>query len=205
MTDEDEFLSGRPLARAKALRRMGKPQSEPNPVEPKPTVAEVPPLAPPQPKSTSTSKAARPHMVDIGDKPIVHREATAEGFLKLQPATLDALRLGTGPKGDPFPAAQVAGILAAKDTPRIIPLCHPLPLTGIEVDLFREAGGVRCRATVRTDGKTGVEMEALAAVSVALLTVWDMTKGLEKDENGQYPATSIDGIRVVSKVKEARK
>ena len=140
-------------------------------------------------------------MVDITDKPSVAREATAEGFLRLQPATLRALADGTAPKGDPFPIARIAGILAAKKTPDLIPLCHPLPLTAIEVECTREERGVRVRARVKTTAQTGVEMEALAAVSAALLTVWDMTKALEKDDDGQYPDTAIEAIRVLSKKK----
>lgn len=144
---------------------------------------------------------AQGKMVDITQKSAVAREATAEGFLRLKPETLRALAEGRGPKGDPFPAAQVAGILAAKDTPRLIPFCHPLALSGIDVVLSSEASGVRCRAVVKTTAPTGVEMEALAAVTVALLTVWDMTKALEKDEHGQYPGTTIEGVRVLSKKK----
>lgn len=205
----DDFFEGRTLARRKALGRVGAPVTEddarPEPApdaraEPKATPKAAPKQAPAPSRGSSP---VRPHMVDIGAKPVVHREATAEGFLKLAGPTLDALRLGTAPKGDPFPPAMVAGIMAAKNTPQLIPLCHPLSLTGVEVDLQREAGGVRCRATVRTDGKTGVEMEALAAVTAALLTVWDMTKALEKDERGQYPDTRLEAIRVVNKSKGA--
>lgn len=142
-------------------------------------------------------------MVDVSAKPHVAREAVAEGFLRLSRATLDALAEGRGPKGDPFPAAQVAGILAAKATPQLVPFCHPLPLSAIDVALAREADGVRVRASVKTTGPTGVEMEALAAVMGALLTVWDMTKALEKDATGNYPSTAIESVRVVSKKKGA--
>jgi cyclic pyranopterin phosphate synthase len=142
-------------------------------------------------------------MADVGGKPVVPREATAEGFVRLQAATLKALRDGTAPKGDPFPVARVAGIMAAKRTPDLVPLCHPIPLTSVEVDLSLEGNGVRGRATVKAEWKTGVEMEALAAVTAALLTVWDMTKALEKDDSGNYPHTAIEGVRVVSKTKGA--
>jgi cyclic pyranopterin phosphate synthase len=142
-------------------------------------------------------------MVDISAKPVVAREAIAEGFLRLQAATLAAIAEGKAPKGDPFGPARIAGILAAKLTPQLIPFCHPIPLAAIEIDLAREREGVRVRATVRTNAQTGVEMEALAAVTGALLTVWDMTKALEKDATGNYPDTAIESIRVVSKTKGA--
>ena len=150
-----------------------------------------------------TAPEAEGRMADITAKPIVRREAVAEGFLRLSPQTLQALAAGTAPKGDPFPAARLAGIMAAKDTPRLIPLCHPIPLTSVEVDLVREERGVRARATVIAEWKTGVEMEALAAVNAALLTVWDMTKALEKDATGNYPDTAIEAIRVLRKTKAA--
>ena len=183
---EDAFFEGRALARAKAL----KGQQAARAAESR---AEARPLPP----------EAEGRMVDVGGKPVVPREAAAEGFLRLQAATLAALAEGRGPKGDPFPAAQVAGILAAKATPQLVPFCHPLPLTSIDVALAREGDGVRCRATVRTSAQTGVEMEALAAVMGALLTVWDMTKALEKDATGNYPGTAIEGVRVTSKTKGA--
>ncbi len=208
MAEEDDFFKGRSLARAKASRLGSSterriPLPEDAAAEGKPaTVAVSSASAGSLPAAMpSSSPSSSGGMVDVGGKPIVRREATAEGFLRLLPGTLDALRLGTAPKGDPFPVARVAGVLAAKNTPQIIPFCHPLALTGVDVDLMREAGGVRCRVTVRSDGKTGVEMEALAAVTAALLTVWDMTKMLEKDERGQYPGTTIEGVRVLNKVK----
>lgn len=140
-------------------------------------------------------------MADITAKPVVHREAVAEGFLRLKPGTLAAMDAGTLPKGDAFAPARIAGILAAKSTPQIVPLCHPIPLTAVDVVLTREERGVRCRATVSAEWKTGVEMEALVAVSAALLTVWDMTKALEKDATGNYPDTAIEALRVLRKTK----
>jgi len=171
---EDEF-QGRSLAAAKA-KRFG---------------AAAPPA----------QAEAKGHVNDISAKPVVLREAVAEGFLRLQPATLAALRAGKMPKGDPFPVARVAGILAAKKTPDTIPLCHPIPLSAIDVDLTAEERGVRVRATVKAEWRTGVEMEALCAVSAALLTVWDMAKALEKDASGNYPDTAIEAIRVLRKSK----
>ena len=183
---EDAFFEGRSLARAKALKGQHAARASAEAKETKPL--------PPE---------AEGRMVDVSQKPVVPREASAEGFLRLKRETLAALAEGRGPKGDPFPAAQVAGILAAKATPQLVPFCHPLPLAGIEVTLTREADGVRCRATVRTSAQTGVEMEALAAVTGALLTVWDMTKALEKDATGNYPGTAIENVRVTSKTKGA--
>jgi cyclic pyranopterin phosphate synthase len=142
-------------------------------------------------------------MVDITAKPEVYREAKAKGTIKLKPETIRLIREGKVEKGDPFQVAKVAGILAAKNTSSLIPLCHPLPLTNVEVDLkIVDDSAVGVEATVKTKAQTGVEMEALAAVTVALLTVWDMTKAYEKDKLGQYPHTSIQDIRVVRKVKE---
>lgn len=144
-------------------------------------------------------------MVDITDKPQVHREATAKGKIKLRPSTIQLIKEGKIEKGDPFNVAKVAGILAAKNTPSIIPLCHPLPLTNINIEL-RLVGNstVEVEATVKTRAQTGVEMEALTAASAALLTVWDMTKQYEKDSNGQYPTTIIENIHVTRKMKQEK-
>ena len=142
-------------------------------------------------------------MVDVTAKPEVYREAKAKGTIKLRPETILLVREGKVEKGDPFQVAKVAGILAAKNTSSLIPLCHPLPLTSVEVDLkIMDDSAVGVEATVKTRAQTGVEMEALAAATVALLTVWDMTKQYEKDRLGQYPHTVIQDIRVVRKVKE---
>jgi len=142
-------------------------------------------------------------MVDITAKPEVHREATAKGQIKLRPETIQRIKKGKIAKGDPFTIAKTAGILAAKNTSSLIPLCHPLPLTSVNVDLrVLDDRSVEAEATVKTKAQTGVEMEALAAVSMALLTVWDMTKQYEKDAKGQYPNTTIENIHVVRKIKE---
>ncbi len=141
-------------------------------------------------------------MVDITAKPEIKREATAKGHIKLRKETIRLIKEEKIEKGDPFSVAKVAGILAAKNTCSIIPLCHPLPLTSINVDLrIIDDSTVEVEATVKTKAQTGVEMEALAAVSVALLTVWDMTKQYEKDARGQYPETIIEKIQVVRKIK----
>ena len=122
------------------------------------------------------------HMVDVGGKPDTARVAVAAGEVRMQPGTLALIREGALKKGDVLTTAQLAGIMAAKRTAELIPLCHPLPLTHIEVqcELKDELPGVAITATVRTTGKTGVEMEALTAVSVAALTIYDMAKAAEK-------------------------
>ncbi len=146
-------------------------------------------------------KGDRVQMVDISGKDEVDREAVAEGRIRLREGTLRAIREGTTVKGNVLATARVAAILAVKDTPRITPLCHPIPLSGIEVDFTDGNGFILATVRVRSRGPTGVEMEALTGVSVALLTIWDMVKSAEKDEAGQYPETGIDGIRVIEKKK----
>jgi cyclic pyranopterin phosphate synthase len=142
-------------------------------------------------------------MVDVSGKAEVFREATAKGTIKLKPRTVNLIREGKIATGDPLYTAKIAGILAAKKTSSLIPLCHPLPLTSVEVEAtVLGASTVEVTATVKTRAQTGVEMEALAAVSVGLLTVWDMTKQYEKDANGQYPTTAIENIHVVKKFKQ---
>jgi len=141
-------------------------------------------------------------MVDVTAKPEVYREATAKGKIKLKQETIDLIRKKKIEKGNPFEVAKIAGILAAKNTSSIIPLCHPLPLTNVNVNMNIEGNSaVEVQATVKTKAQTGVEMEALVAVSAALLTIWDMTKQYEKDEAGQYPSTAIQDIHVVRKIK----
>jgi cyclic pyranopterin phosphate synthase len=142
-------------------------------------------------------------MVDIGDKPAVERLAVAAGRIRLRAVTVEAIRKKAVKKGDVLAAAQLAGIQAAKRTADIIPLCHPVPLTSLAVELSLDAGGVGARCEARARYGTGVEMEALCGVAGALLCVWDMVKYLEKDRTGNYPATAIEGIRVLRKVKGA--
>jgi len=144
-------------------------------------------------------------MVDITRKPEVSREATAKGRIKLRSETIRLIKAGSIEKGDPFDVAKVAGILAAKDTSSLIPLCHPLPLTNVNVNLnIVDDSAVEVEATVKARAQTGVEMEALVAASVALLTVWDMTKQYEKDAKGQYPTTTIENVHVVRKIKREK-
>ena len=140
-------------------------------------------------------------MVDITSKLIVYRKATAAGSIRLKESTLQAIRGGKIKKGDPLATARLAAILAVKETPRLIPLCHPIPITGLEVGLELEEMRVRATVTVTSVGRTGVEMEALTGVSAALLNIWDMVKYLEKDETGNYADTEIEEIRVLGKVK----
>ena len=142
-------------------------------------------------------------MIDISDKPEVFREATATGTIKLKPETIRLIKEGKIAKGEPLYTAKIAGILAAKRTSALIPLCHPLPLTNVEVEInVREKSTVQVTSTVKTKAQTGVEMEALVATAVSLLTIWDMVKQYEKDVKGQYPHTLIENICVVKKVKE---
>jgi cyclic pyranopterin phosphate synthase len=141
-------------------------------------------------------------MVDVSAKPEIFRQATATGNIRLKPETVKLIRDGRVAKGDPLQTAKTAGILAAKRTSDMIPLCHPLPLTSVEI--LTEIVGktkVQVTATVKTKAQTGVEMEALTAVAVSLLTVWDMVKQYEKDAEGQYPTTRIENIQVIKKLK----
>jgi cyclic pyranopterin phosphate synthase len=133
-------------------------------------------------------------MVDIGEKPDTEREAVANGWIKMQPSTLKLLREGGLAKGDVLATAQVAGIMAAKRTPQLIPLCHPLLLTDVKVEflLDEQKGRVEIIAQVKSTGKTGVEMEALTAVTISALTIYDMCKGVD-------PGMQIEKIRLVKK------
>ena len=140
-------------------------------------------------------------MVDIGSKPVVAREAVATGILILSETAIDVVANGRSPKGDVREASTIAAIQAVKETPRTLPHCHPIPIEGCDVDWKIEEKSLRCTVTVRTHWTTGVEMEALCGVSAALLCAWDMLKPIEKDSNGQYPNSQIEGIRVLRKSK----
>lgn len=134
------------------------------------------------PKLSHIDETGKARMVDVGDKPDTERVAVAHGEVQMRPETLNLIREGAIKKGDVLTVAQLAGVMAAKRTAELIPLCHPLPIHQIVVDVVPDADlpGVSITATVRTTGKTGVEMEALTAVSVAALTVYDMAKAVEK-------------------------
>lgn len=141
---------------------------------------------------THLDGAGAARMVDVAGKPVTAREAVAEGRITMSAQALTLVREVGGRKGDVLAVARVAGIMAAKRTAELIPLCHPLPLTRVSIDLRIEAEGVAVTATAATEGKTGVEMEALTAASVALLTVYDMVKAADK-------AMVIESVRLVSK------
>jgi cyclic pyranopterin monophosphate synthase len=133
-------------------------------------------------------------MVDVSDKAVGARTAVAEGFVAMAPSTLELILSGTAPKGDVLATARIAGIMAAKKTAELIPLCHPLPLTQVTLDFVpsREPSGLRIEAIAKVEGKTGVEMEALTAVTVACLTIYDMCKAVDR-------AMSFSGIRLLEK------
>ena len=142
-------------------------------------------------------------MVDVSGKAEIFREATATGTIRLKPETVNLIKEGKIAKGNPLYTAKIAGVLAAKKTSGLIPLCHPLPLTSVEVEAkILDKSTVEVSSTVKAKAQTGVEMEALAATSVGLLTIWDMVKQYEKDANGQYPTTAIENIRVIRKLKQ---
>ncbi|MVO14649.1 cyclic pyranopterin monophosphate synthase MoaC [Parasedimentitalea huanghaiensis] len=134
------------------------------------------------------------HMVDVSDKPVTSRVATAEAHIRMAQATFDIIADGRAKKGDVLGVARLAGIMGAKKTPDLIPLCHPLPVTKVAVELTLDPDlpGVQIEATVKTTGQTGVEMEALTAASTAALTVYDMSKAVDK-------AMEIGGLRVTLK------
>lgn len=141
------------------------------------------------------------HMVEVGAKPDQKRRAVASGKIFLDANTIKMIKSEEIKKGNVLTTAQIAGIQAVKNTSSIIPLCHPLSLTGIEIDFKVDTHEITCTCTVNTIGKTGVEMEAITGVSVCLLTIWDMVKAVEKDEDGQYPNTRISEIKVIKKEK----
>ncbi|MBB3861101.1 cyclic pyranopterin phosphate synthase [Novosphingobium hassiacum] len=141
---------------------------------------------------THIDSAGNARMVDVGGKAETQRVAIAKGAIRMTAATLTAIRDGNAPKGDVLGAARLAGIMAAKKTGELIPLCHPLALDAVNVDFAFVANGLECTATASLTGRTGVEMEALTAVSVALLTVYDMAKALDK-------GMVIEDIRLIEK------
>jgi cyclic pyranopterin phosphate synthase len=143
-------------------------------------------------KLTHIGKSGEARMVDVSDKPATERVAVAEGRVLMAKATLDLVLKGNAKKGDVLGAARIAGIMAAKRTHELIPLCHPLALSKVEVDIAPERGGLKVRSTVKVKGPTGVEMEALTAVSVACLTIYDMVKAVER-------GMRIEGIRLLEK------
>ncbi len=143
-------------------------------------------------KLTHLSPDGTAHMVDVGAKPATAREAIATGRITMSPEAATAIAQGLVKKGDVLAVARIAGIMAAKKTSDLIPLCHPIPLTSVTVDLTPDETGVTATATARTTDRTGVEMEALTAVNVALLTIYDMAKAIDR-------AMVIDGVRLIAK------
>ena len=143
-------------------------------------------------KLTHLDETGAARMVDVGGKQATTRSATAEGRIRMTAEALAALWEGNGPKGDALAAARIAGIMAAKKTSELIPLCHPLALDAVTVDFAVEPDAIRVTATASLTGKTGVEMEAMTAASVALLTLYDMGKALDK-------AMVIEGVRLIAK------
>ncbi|MDO9517030.1 MAG: cyclic pyranopterin monophosphate synthase MoaC [Methanosarcinaceae archaeon] len=146
----------------------------------------------------------RVRMVDISEKGDVVRRAVASGEIMLTKETIGKIRAGNVEKGNVLATATTAAILAVKKTPQTIPMCHQIPITGIDVDFSIGESSITTVVEVRTVGKTGVEMEALTGASIALLTIWDMVKSVEKDDTGNYPDTMIKNIRVVEKYKATK-
>lgn len=143
---------------------------------------------------THFNAAGEAHMVNVGDKPLTRRVAVAEGLIRMDPATLARIEAGGHHKGDVLGVARIAGIMGAKRTADLVPLCHPLALTRLEIELdaWPAESAVYCRATVETNGQTGVEMEALCAVQVSLLTIYDMCKAMDR-------GMTIDRVRLLEK------
>lgn len=139
--------------------------------------------------------------VDISKKNVVHREATATGRIRVSKATVNLVRKNELEKGDPISIAETMAIVGAKLTPTIVALCHQLNIEKVEPKVSVGPDWIEVTVTVGAEGKTGVEMEALTAVSAALLNIWDVVKAHEKDPDGQYPTTRIESVRVIRKVK----
>ncbi|MDI6884873.1 MAG: cyclic pyranopterin monophosphate synthase MoaC [archaeon] len=140
-------------------------------------------------------------MVDISEKEDVERVAAASGKIKLKNSTVEKIKSGSIKKGDVLGCAEIAAILAVKRTPEIIPLCHQISIESVKVDFTMGDADIKATVSVKSVGKTGVEMDALHGLSVALLTIWDMVKSVEKDETGNYPHTRIEEIKVDKKEK----
>ncbi|MGZ4940518.1 MAG: cyclic pyranopterin monophosphate synthase MoaC [Halobacteriota archaeon] len=140
--------------------------------------------------------------VDVSNKPNVVRRAVAEGNIVLRAETILAIKKGSIEKGNVLHTATAAAALAVKQTPYIIPFCHQIAVTSIKVDYSVDDTAIKAVVEVKSEGKTGVEMEALTGVSVALLTIWDMVKSMEKDETGNYPVTMLSSVKVIEKHKD---
>ncbi|OUJ18812.1 Molybdenum cofactor biosynthesis enzyme MoaC [Methanonatronarchaeum thermophilum] len=146
-------------------------------------------------------KNGKASMVDISNKTNVKRTATAEGEIKLKKTTIEAIKNKEIEKGNVLNTARIAGIQAIKKTPENIPLCHPIPITGIDIDFKTKKDKIKTIVTVKTIGKTGVEMEAVNGATTTLLTILDMVKSAEKNKHGEYPTTKIENIKITKKTK----
>ncbi len=151
---------------------------------------------------THVDESGNAQMVDVGEKADSKRRAVAEGSISLSPSTVDAIRADNVDKGDVLATARIGAIQAVKHTWETIPMCHQIPITNVETEFELAAESVTLQVAVETVGKTGCEMEALEGVTTGLNVVWDMVKAAEKDESGEYPATSIDDVEVVEKTVE---
>jgi len=151
---------------------------------------------------THTDPGGAADVVDVGDKPDSRRRAVARGEIRLRPATVEAVRENAVDKGDVLAVARVGAIQAVKHTWEAIPLCHQIPITNVDTAFSIDGDRIGLEVAVETTGKTGCEMEALEGVTTGLNVVWDMVKSAEKNADGEYPETRIDGIEVVSKQKE---
>ncbi|NUB92708.1 cyclic pyranopterin monophosphate synthase MoaC [Haloterrigena sp. SYSU A121-1] len=153
---------------------------------------------------THTTDEGDVQMVDVGDKPDSERRAVAAGEIRLQSATIDAIRDDQIGKGDVLATARVGAIQAVKHTWETIPMCHQIPITNVDTEFSLGEDRVELEVAVETTGKTGCEMEALEGVTTGLNVVWDMVKAVEKDDDGQYPETGIENVRVVTKEKHRK-
>jgi len=149
----------------------------------------------------SDAEDSVPKMIDISQKPVVRRQAIAEGTIFLRKSTMKLVQEGKIEKGDPLQIASIGAIQAVKSTASSLMLCHPLLIEATSVNFSRNSDSITVRLSVSAESRTGVEMEALNAVSAALLNIWDVVKKYEKDDNGQYPETRIENIHVVQKIK----
>ncbi len=152
-------------------------------------------------RSQASSISVSFKQVDVSKKPASFRIAKASGRIRLKGGTVDRIRKGLAEKGDPMSLAKISGIMAAKRTSELLPLCHPLKIESTTIETSLSPSGIEVTATVSATEKTGVEMEALTATTVALLNIWDVVKAYEKDSRGQYPTTRIQDVRVVKKAK----
>jgi len=155
--------------------------------------------------SGSPKEESIPKMIDISKKPVIHRQAIAEGTIFLRESTMKLIHASKIEKGEPFQIASIGAIQAVKSTPTSLMLCHPLLIEATSVEFTESPDSITVRVEVNAESRTGVEMEALNAVSTALLNIWDVVKKYEKDEKGQYPDTRIEKIHVVRKVKGEKK